>query len=436
MGAQCSQSEACQGEKSNHVEAAALSERHASALDQGWEDDPRKRKDDLHEAPETADTVTTSVGEEEAEESHVRGQGNPTSYFNREVKETLTMSSSAASSSFLERRAPVNFKTGAVYDGQWRGRMRHGQGRQTWADGTSYVGEWKDNQAEGKGCFLHNNGDKYIGQWRANVAHGLGLYYSKDGLTYSGEWFHDMQEGHGVEQRKDEGSTYQGEFRGGLKEGVGVYKWSDGSEYRGAWNGNSIDGLGVYMGGDGRWFKGRWSDSVMHGGGMYVWQDGREYVGQYRFDKKDGFGTFVWPDGRRYEGYWRRGRQHGNGTYTCADGLTKTAQWVDGKRKEHRPDLGQLGAMCAGFSSQQSTEQTGGVRMKGRLSQMRSTSSIDGTPSSGFSKQTSIKTAQSGLSLGSTMSQGNPLHAKSIMKSSSAGCSGSRLNVRLNMEHA
>lgn len=272
------------------------------------------------------------------------------------------------------------------------------------------------------------------------MAHGLGAYYNtKDGLTYTGEWFHDMQEGHGVEQRKAEGSSYDGEFRGGLKEGLGVYKWADGSEYRGAWNGNSIDGLGVYMGGDGRWFKGRWSDSVMHGGGMYVWQDGREYVGQYRFDKKDGFGTFVWPDGRRYEGFWRRGRQHGNGTYTCADGLTKTAQWVDGKRKDHRPDPGQFGAMCSGFSSATSTEQTGGVRMKGsmRLSLrgMRSTSSIDGTPTSNSSKSPSIKTAQSGLSSqGSGMSQGNPLHSKSIMKSSTAGYSGSKLNVRLNME--
>lgn len=57
------------------------------------------------------------------------------------------------------------FENGAVYNGQWRGRMRHGHGEQSWPDGARYEGEWRNNQVHGRGVFYHVDGDVFDGEW-------------------------------------------------------------------------------------------------------------------------------------------------------------------------------------------------------------------------------------------------------------------------------
>lgn len=37
------------------------------------------------------------------------------------------------------------YKSGAVYNGQWLGGLRHGTGTMTWPDGAKYVGNWSYN---------------------------------------------------------------------------------------------------------------------------------------------------------------------------------------------------------------------------------------------------------------------------------------------------
>ena len=37
------------------------------------------------------------------------------------------------------------YSTGAVYEGEWKGGMRHGKGKMTWSDGGSYEGDWQYN---------------------------------------------------------------------------------------------------------------------------------------------------------------------------------------------------------------------------------------------------------------------------------------------------
>ena len=40
-----------------------------------------------------------------------------------------------------EKRSPYTFKSGAIYDGEWRGNVRDGFGIQTWPDGAKYEGK-------------------------------------------------------------------------------------------------------------------------------------------------------------------------------------------------------------------------------------------------------------------------------------------------------
>eukprot|EP00427_Karlodinium_veneficum_P046869 CAMPEP_0169239494 /NCGR_PEP_ID=MMETSP1016-20121227/30943_1 /TAXON_ID=342587 /ORGANISM="Karlodinium micrum, Strain CCMP2283" /LENGTH=315 /DNA_ID=CAMNT_0009319435 /DNA_START=51 /DNA_END=999 /DNA_ORIENTATION=- len=118
------------------------------------------------------------------------------------------------------------FRTGAVYNGQWLGRERHGIGLQNWADGASYHGQWEHNTATGTGRFQHNDGDIYIGEWRQNIAHGCGIYQHRDSTKYEGQFVNDLQDGYGIESWPDQ-SKFHGQFVKGKKSGYGFYTWPD-----------------------------------------------------------------------------------------------------------------------------------------------------------------------------------------------------------------
>ena len=57
------------------------------------------------------------------------------------------------------------YKSGAVYKGEWLGGFRDGKGMQIWIDGAKYQGEWKYGHPCGMGIFSHANGDIYEGQF-------------------------------------------------------------------------------------------------------------------------------------------------------------------------------------------------------------------------------------------------------------------------------
>ena len=69
---------------------------------------------------------------------------NSSQYFKQsEAKETLT-------GAMFDPNAPIEtrffeYSTGAVYEGQCIGGMRHGKGKMAWSDGASYDGDWQYN---------------------------------------------------------------------------------------------------------------------------------------------------------------------------------------------------------------------------------------------------------------------------------------------------
>lgn len=57
------------------------------------------------------------------------------------------------------------YKTGSIYNGEWRGGFRQGKGSMIWADGAQYEGEWNMGRAYGTGKFTHSKGEIYDGDW-------------------------------------------------------------------------------------------------------------------------------------------------------------------------------------------------------------------------------------------------------------------------------
>ena len=113
-----------------------------------------------------------------------------TKYFNQdEAKETLR--------GIYDKGAPIvsrkyRYRSGAVYNGQWIGGIRHGQGTMVWLDSARYEGQWDYNQASGSGKFIHVDGDIYEGKWLNNQANGFGVYTRMNGARYSGNWKNDL----------------------------------------------------------------------------------------------------------------------------------------------------------------------------------------------------------------------------------------------------
>ena len=69
---------------------------------------------------------------------------NTNKYFKPdEANETLTGEMFNPSAD-IETRSHT-YKTGSVYEGEWKGGMRHGKGKMTWADGATYEGDWQYN---------------------------------------------------------------------------------------------------------------------------------------------------------------------------------------------------------------------------------------------------------------------------------------------------
>lgn len=83
----------------------------------------------------------------------------------------------------------------------------------------------------------------------------MGVYQYKNGQRYEGMWKNNKYHGHGTEIMRD-GAIYSGNFKDGLREGLGEYITTSRELYKGEWHYNSIDGHGEFLWPDGRSYEG------------------------------------------------------------------------------------------------------------------------------------------------------------------------------------
>ena len=55
---------------------------------------------------------------------------------------------------------------GAVYEGEIRDGVPHGQGKETHPDGLVFESEWRDGDPLGKGTVTFPDGAIFVGKWR------------------------------------------------------------------------------------------------------------------------------------------------------------------------------------------------------------------------------------------------------------------------------
>ncbi|OIW10332.1 hypothetical protein TanjilG_28083 [Lupinus angustifolius] len=149
------------------------------------------------------------------------------------------------------------------------------------------------------------------------------------GGKYEGDWVDGKYDGYGVETWA-RGSRYHGQYRQGLRHGMGVYRFYSGGMYVGEWYNGQCHGFGVHTCNDGSRYVGEFKWGVKHGLGQYNFKNGDLYAGEYFADNMHGFGVYRFQNGHQYEGAWHEGRRQGPGRYSFRNGETQCGHWQNG----------------------------------------------------------------------------------------------------------
>jgi hypothetical protein len=92
------------------------------------------------------------------------------------------------------------------------------------------------------------HGYKYYGEWctnKKNTFHGRGMMIYDEGFMKEGMWKDDKMIGYGIEISFLNG-FYEGEFKNGLRDGMGILQELNGSTYKGTFKEDYIHGVGKY----------------------------------------------------------------------------------------------------------------------------------------------------------------------------------------------
>ncbi|MFZ4099569.1 MAG: hypothetical protein ACOYKZ_04495 [Chlamydiia bacterium] len=185
----------------------------------------------------------------------------------------------------------------------------------------------------------------YQGEFREGLRHGVGTLYEHGQPTYQGEFCHDLPEGRGAwtyplgDPHKR--TTYRGHFHNGIPEGPGELRYSNGSTFSGVFVGGAPDGPGVLQTKDGTRISGHFKGSSIEGSEGEIRTPTTIYKGMIVKNKPSGFGhlkhlTEKWS----YSGTFENGKMHGRGHFISQTGLKSEAFHDHGVFLEDPPGPG------------------------------------------------------------------------------------------------
>jgi len=268
----------------------------------------------------------------------------------------------------------ITYADGSHFVGQWENDVRSGTGTFKFACGDVYEGEWKNGMYHGKGKYTGFKSDSYEGEWAEDQPHGYGSYTYKYQLntaatlanrsfTYTGNWVAGKREGHhellaGTDDQGVRIRIFTAQLTGmraakvfpGTKEGLTFSKYvGETIPYDGETtpNGQSVTvpgklrhGQGEITYGDGSHFVGQWENDVRSGNGVFTYACGDVYEGEWKGGMYHGSGTYTGFNSDSYAGEWKEDRMHGQGSYTYRDsGDVYEGSWIEGKREGYGKEI-------------------------------------------------------------------------------------------------
>ena len=78
-------------------------------------------------------------------------------------------------------------------------------------------------------------------------------------------------------------------------------------------------------------YEGGYKDGMREGKGIFRWTDGEYYVGDWVCDQREGYGILYYQNGDKYEGTWKDDKKAGNGLFMSS--RKETVRLFNGTRK-------------------------------------------------------------------------------------------------------
>ena len=207
------------------------------------------------------------------------------------------------------RPCEINFSDGTKYIGEVRNNILVGKGKITFPSGSKYEGGISYGLRHGNGIYRDENGLLYEGEFVHGVKEGYGRM-KKGNITYEGTFHNGAIDGYG-RLTWDNGDQYEGEFKNNKINGVGTMYWASlGEKFTGQWKDNKENGFGIYI-----WYEknsnsktlrnryiGYWINGVREGYGVFFYSNDTKYEGFWENNEKNGFGVFRFKNGTEYIG--------------------------------------------------------------------------------------------------------------------------------------
>ena len=207
------------------------------------------------------------------------------------------------------RPCEISFSDGTKYIGEVRNNILTGKGKITFPSGNKYEGGISFGLRHGNGIYRDGNGLLYEGEFVHGVKEGYGRM-KKGNITYEGTFHNGAIDGYG-RLTWDNGDQYEGEFKNNKINGVGTMYWASlGEKFTGQWKDNKENGFGIYI-----WYEknsnsktlrnryiGYWINGVREGYGVFFYSNDTKYEGFWENNEKNGFGVFRFKNGTEYIG--------------------------------------------------------------------------------------------------------------------------------------
>ena len=149
-------------------------------------------------------------------------------------------------------------------------------------DGNIYVGNLKYGLFDGNGT-LSSADNKYLynGEWKCGLKHGMGQLITEK-IKYSGKFENDQFSGTKGILCDEKGNIYEGDFLNGKFQGYGHYKMSNGDNYIGEFKNGLFDGNGQLTDKNGNVFNGNFIKGQKDGYGLIITKEGQKIEGKYK----------------------------------------------------------------------------------------------------------------------------------------------------------
>lgn len=102
-----------------------------------------------------------------------------------------------------------------------------------------YEGQFKGSKRDGQGTMYYSDASLYVGGWKNGLRDGKGRYLNQQGVDYNGGWSRDLRDGWGT-MRFANGDFYRGGWKGGMMHGRGIMELAEGKVEDGQWNSNDF----------------------------------------------------------------------------------------------------------------------------------------------------------------------------------------------------